>query len=166
MKNTLIKIAICIVLTWAGWQLTDKGMSGASKEERLKYEQLCKRSVKTIGKIDEQYEQTNIKLIKGSKGADIYTFNYVYTVDNTDYKGHFTINHLPAKWETDVWYDPTNPSLHAESEPCERMEWYKKRDYPSWWAWIGIPLLLIGAGTLYSTLKSLLKSLLAPKPRQ
>lgn len=166
VKNTIIKMVICLVLAWAGWQLTDKGLSSVSKKELAEYEQLCKHADKTTGKIDEQYEQTTIKIIKGAKASSIYTFNYVYTVNNADYKGQFTINHLPAKWEVDVWYDPANPAVHSEREPCERFNWYKKRDYPRWLAWIGIPLLLIGGGTLFSTFKSFLRYLVAPKPRQ
>jgi len=163
IKGTVIKAAIYLVLAWAGWQLTDKGLSSASKEDMAMYEQLCKSHVKTVGLVEEKFEQTNIKVVKGSKGTDIYTFNYIYLVAGAQYTGHYTTNNMPVKWEVNVWYDPQHPEVHSDTEPCERLAWYKKRDYPRWWAWIGIPMLLIGGGSLYALFKSFLRSLFRSK---
>jgi len=165
VKGTIIKLAICLVLVWAGWQLTDKGLSSVSKEEMANYEQLCKGSVKTVGKLKETFEKTTIKIVKGFKGSDIYTFNYVYIAGGALYEGHYTTNNMATKEEVNVWYDPQHPEVHSHDEPCKQLEWYKKRDHPRWWAWVGIPMLLIGGGTLYASFKSFVRSLFQSKPK-
>ncbi len=166
LKGTIIKVIICLVLTWAGWQLSDMGLTSPSKKNKTMYEQLCKNGLKTKGRIADDYEHSTLKLIRGSKATDMNTFKYVYTVNGRDYHDKFTVNTMPKGKEIDVWYDPNDPTVHFTHNPCAQLEYYKGKDHPLWYAFIGVPMLLVGAGTLYSMFKNGLRSLFTPKSRR
>ncbi|ACU59968.1 hypothetical protein [Chitinophaga pinensis] len=165
LKAIIIKVAIGLALTLAGWQLTDKGLSYPSEKDAAMYAQLCKNSVKTKGRISEDYTTTKIAL-KGTNGTNMNTFKYVYTVNGQDYNGQFTVNIVPSYKELDVWYDPNDPTVHFHRDPCKQVDYYKDKKYPRWFAFLGIPMLLIGAGMLYSMFKNGMRSLFTPAGRK
>lgn len=164
MKGTIIKVLIGIALTWAGWQLSDMGLSHPSEKDKAMYEQLCKNSVKTKGQIAEDFEQTTLKLRGAS--TNMNTYKYVYTVNGRNFNGQFTINTLSKAHQIDVWYDPNDPAVHYHRDPCAQLDYYKDKNYPRWLAFIGVPMLLIGAGMLYSMFKNGLRSLFKPAVRR
>lgn len=160
--NLIIKVVIGIALTCAGWKLSDMGLSHPSEKDKAMYEQLCKSSMKTKGLIADDYEQTNLKLVRGTKGTDMNTFKYVYTVNGRDYHGQFTVNIVPKAKQLDVWYDPNDPVVHYHRDPCAQLAYYKDKNYPRWLAFIGVPMLLVGVGMLYGMFKKGLRSLFTP----
>lgn len=158
-KGTIIKVLIGIVLTVAGWQLTDKGLTSPSKENKEMYERLCKSGVKTKGQIADDYEHSTLKLIRGSKGTDMNTFKYVYTVNGRDFHDQFTVNTMPKGKQLNIWYDPNDPTIHCHNDPCVQLDYYKGKDYPLWFAFVGVPMLIIGASMLYGMFKNGLRAL-------
>jgi hypothetical protein len=161
MKAIIIKVATGLVLTYFGWQLTDKGLSSPSDETLQGYEKLCKNSVKTEGILDSTYTETTFKILKGS--TTLNNFTYTYKVNDQTYNGSYSIKGVPQKLTVDVWYDPASPGSHLKGDPCKQFEFSKARKYPGWYAFIGVPMLLIGAGLLYGLFKSGIRSLLGAK---
>jgi hypothetical protein len=161
MKRIIFSLIAAVVFTYFGWQLTDKGLSSPSDESLKEYEQLCKRSVKTIGFLDSAYTETTIKIIKGSSGTKMNKFTFTFMVDGETHTGSYTTSGMPKKPIVDVWYDPSNPSSYITNDPCAQYEYSKGKKHPRWYAILGVPMLLLGAGSLYSMLKRGLKGMMS-----
>jgi hypothetical protein len=166
MKSTVIKLVIAILLAYFGWQLFDKGAGSPSDKTFQEYEKLCKTSVKTTGVLDTTYTETNIKILRGSSGTKLNTFNYKYKAHDQVYNGSFSMKGVPAKPTVDVWYDPSNASSHLTADPCKQYEFSKSKKYPGWYTYLGIPMLLIGIGLLYGLVKNGTKTLFGTNKRQ
>jgi len=161
MKRIIFSLIAAAVFTYFGWQLTDKGLSSPSDESLAKYEQLCKSSVKTIGFLDSTYTETTIKVIKGSSGTKMNKFTFTFMADGETQTGSYTTSGMPKNPTVDVWYDPAHPDSYMTNDPCKQFEYSKGKKHPGWYAFVGVPMLLLGAGSLYGMLKRGLKELVS-----
>ncbi|HVD98059.1 MAG TPA: hypothetical protein VNB90_07620 [Cytophagaceae bacterium] len=160
-KKIIIKAVIGIVSILAGYYLTDKGMTSPSESTLAEYSKLCKQSVKTTGFIDSSYTKMSVGVIKGAPKKDFNVYNYTYKVNGQEYSGSYTNlqNSLPDSLTLAIWYDPANPSSHVSTDPCKQYEFSKARQYPSWFSYIGLPMLIVGVVLLYGIFTQLIRSM-------
>ena len=106
------------------------------------------------------YSETTIKVLKGSSGTKYNNFSYTYLVDNRVHIGKISMTAMPSRPTVDVWYDPANPNSHVTADPCRHYEISKAKQYPAWYWYVGLPMLLVGVSLLYGLLKTGIRTII------
>jgi hypothetical protein len=165
IKKTLIKIAIGIILAVAGWNIASLGDDYISEETLKESETFCKNaSTTTIGFLDSTYTETTVTVMKLK--TKMYTFGYHFKANEASFQGTYTSNILKNNGFVKVWYDKNNPASNTSSDPCISYEYNKTKKfsaYKDYYYVVGLVMLLIGIGLLYSSVVNLVRGLFFPK---
>ncbi len=157
MKNYLIKIAVGLLLIYAGWKITDSGDQRISQEDFNAKQEHCKNASTTAGFLRDSAQEITMKI--GKIKSKMYEYQYDYFVNGQKYVVKNTTNITTPPDSVTVWYHQGDVANASTTNPCRELETYMKEKTigsKMWFYILGIPMILIGLGLAWGNFKEMI----------
>jgi hypothetical protein len=149
-------LALGLSLLAVGYVLSDKGLHAPSTAALQELEMLCGNSKQTTATVDSNYVMRSMQPSKNTFPTREFDFVYHYTVDGKVYDGAMTLDSVLEAKTIAVWYVPSQPKVHARTEPCASLAALQPNAVPDWYLYLGIPMAIAGFLLVYRQGRQLL----------
>lgn len=155
MLNILKAFIFPIILIVAGIQFA-RDYKGSSDSRRItQLEQLINEGQSTAGVLSQEYTTKTIKI--GGIPIKSYEVNYLFTVDEVEYRGITILSNEPTQTLTEITYLPEDPRVNAVN-PKRELENLTDLKGDTFVLILGLALLLLGLYLLYRRYKALMSN--------